>query len=134
MQSLVLKTLAFADQWNQWVHQFPYIGANSRNTPNDVQFNPQLAKEKVIAITSILSEFFFNLMSDWSLVSDLFCFSWSCSLKEIGFKRKNKKYPILKQILACSGCFGLFNKNKKGFRTGFWCIISASYFHKNVPY
>ena len=74
MQSLVLKTLAFAGKSNQLVHQFPYIGANSPNTPNDVQFNSQLAKEKVIAITSNLSEFFFNLMSDWSLVSGLFCF------------------------------------------------------------
>ena len=41
---------------------------------------------------------------------------------------------FLKQFLACNGCFGLFTKIKKGSWTGFWCIISAWFFHKNVPY
>ena len=38
MQSLVFKTLAFAYQSNQWVkiQQFPWIGANAPNTPNNV--------------------------------------------------------------------------------------------------
>ena len=41
---------------------------------------------------------------------------------------------ILKQFFTYNSFFGLFTKIKKGPGTGFWCIISAWFFHKNVPY
>ena len=41
---------------------------------------------------------------------------------------------FLQEFLACNGCFGLFTKIKKGSGTSFWCIFSAWFFHKNVPY
>ena len=41
---------------------------------------------------------------------------------------------LLKEFLACNGCFGLFTKIKKGSGTSFWCTFSAWFFHKNVPY
>ena len=41
---------------------------------------------------------------------------------------------FLKEFLACNGCFGLFSKIKKGSGASFWCIFSAWFFHKNVPY
>ena len=64
------------------VQQFPEIGANASNISN-VKFNSQLAKEKVIAtnkttkiyiITNqgIYMNFFYDLMSDWSLISGHF--------------------------------------------------------------
>ena len=64
------------------VQQFPEIGATASNMPN-VKLNSQLAKEKVTAtnkttkiyiITNqgIYLNFFYDLMSDWSLVSDPF--------------------------------------------------------------
>ena len=85
-------------------------------------FDPQLAsslkqaKEKVIATNKItkipLKKLFIS--SGWSLVSDSFCFSWSCSLKEILFQN----ILFQKQCLACDGCFGVFAKIKKGSRIG----------------
>ena len=39
-----------------------------------------------------------------------------------------------KEFLACSGCFGLFTKIKKGCGTSFRCTFSVWFFHKNVPY
>ena len=44
------------------------------------------------------------------------------------------KYIFLKEFLACSGCFGLFSKIKKGSRASFWCTFCTLFFHKNVPY
>ena len=41
---------------------------------------------------------------------------------------------FLKQFIACSSCFGLFTKTIKGYRTRFWCIFFAWFFHKNVPH
>ena len=35
------------------------------------------------------------------------------------------KYLILKQLLACNGCFGVFTKIKKGSVTSFWCTFST---------
>ena len=43
-------------------------------------------------------------------------------------------FKTLKEFLACNACFGLFTKIKKGPGTSFWCILSAWFFHKNVPY
>ena len=37
-----------------------------------------------------------------------------------------------KGFLACSGCFGLFTKNKNGSGYSFWCTFSAWFCHKNV--
>ena len=44
------------------------------------------------------------------------------------------KHLTVKRITCMHGCFRLFNKNKKGSGTSFWCILSARFFHKNVPY
>ena len=44
------------------------------------------------------------------------------------------KYAILKELIGCNGCFGLFTKIKKRSGTSFWCTSSALFFHKNVPY
>ena len=41
---------------------------------------------------------------------------------------------LLKEFLACTGCFGLFIKIKKGSRASFWCTFSVWFFCKNVPY
>ena len=41
---------------------------------------------------------------------------------------------LLKEFVACSGCFGLFTKIKKEFGTIFCCTFSAWFLHKNVPY
>ena len=41
---------------------------------------------------------------------------------------------FLKKFLACNCCFGLFSKIKKGSGTNFWRLVSALFFHKNVPY
>ena len=41
---------------------------------------------------------------------------------------------LLKEFLACNGCFGLFSKIKKGSGASIWCTFSAWFFHKNVPY
>ena len=41
---------------------------------------------------------------------------------------------VLKESLACNGCFGLFTKFKKGSGTSFWYTFSAIFFHKNAPY
>ena len=41
---------------------------------------------------------------------------------------------FLKELLACSGWFGLFTKNKEGSGSSFWCTFSVSCFHKNIPY
>ena len=45
-----------------------------------------------------------------------------------------KSVLLLKDFLACNGCFGLFSKTKKGSGTSFWCTFSAWFFHKNIPY
>ena len=37
-------------------------------------------------------------------------------------------------ILAWSGYFGLFNKIRKGSGISIWCIFSAWFLHKVVPY
>ena len=83
MQSLVFQTLVVAGESNQSVKVIaPEIGANASNIPN-VKFNSQLAKEKVIAtnkttkiyiITNqgIYLNFFYDLMSVWSLISGHF--------------------------------------------------------------
>ena len=58
-------------------------------------------------------------------------------IKKVWVRKKKKKLTsisFLKQFLAWNGCFWLFTKIKKGSRTGFWCIIYAWFFHKNVPY
>ena len=41
---------------------------------------------------------------------------------------------LLKELLACNGCFGLFTKIKMGSENSFWIIFSAWFFHKNVSY
>ena len=41
---------------------------------------------------------------------------------------------LLKDFLACNGCFGLFTKIIKRSGTSFCCIFSAWFFHKNVLY
>ena len=41
---------------------------------------------------------------------------------------------LLKEFLACNGCFGLFTKIKKGSGTSFWCTFFAWFFHRNVTY
>ena len=41
---------------------------------------------------------------------------------------------FLKEFLVHNVCFGLFSKIKKESGTSFWCICSAWFFHKNVPY
>ena len=41
---------------------------------------------------------------------------------------------LLKDFIACSDCFGLFTKIKKGSGTRVWCPFSAWFLHKNVPY
>ena len=41
---------------------------------------------------------------------------------------------LLKEFLACNGCFGFFTKIKRGSGTSFWCTFSAWFFHKNVFY
>ena len=41
---------------------------------------------------------------------------------------------FLKEFTACSGCFGLFTKIKKGSGTSFWYIFSAWFSHKKIPY
>ena len=85
-----------------------------------------------------------NLKSDWSLVPDSFCFWWFYPLKGTRFKRNNKinffkafwwsSLLFLKEFLACSGCFGLFAKIKKGSEISVWCTFSVQFFHKNVPF
>ena len=41
---------------------------------------------------------------------------------------------IVKEFLACNGCFGLFTKIKKGSGISFWCTFSAWFFHLNALY
>ena len=41
---------------------------------------------------------------------------------------------LLKEFLACNGCFGLFTKIKKGSGASFLWTFSAWFFYKNVPY
>ena len=41
---------------------------------------------------------------------------------------------VLKEVIACNGCFGFFNKIKKESGTSFWCRFSAWFCHKNVLY
>ena len=41
---------------------------------------------------------------------------------------------LLKEFIACNGCFGLFTKIKRRCGTGFWCTFSAWFFHKNIFY
>ena len=80
-------------------------------------------------------------MSDWSLLSDSFYFSWYCSLKEIGliyflrfFDNPLSKCLIFKTISCMQWLFWVICKIMKGSRTGFWYIICACFFHKNTPY
>ena len=60
MQSLVFKTLAFADQSNQWVKVLSStISLNwgkCPKCPKCCKFNSQLAKEKVIATNKITNK------------------------------------------------------------------------------
>ena len=41
---------------------------------------------------------------------------------------------LLKEFLACDGCFGLFTKIIKKSENSFWCTFSAWFFHKYVLY
>ena len=41
---------------------------------------------------------------------------------------------VLKEFIACNGCFRSFTKIKKGSGTSFWCTFSKWFVHKNVPY
>ena len=41
---------------------------------------------------------------------------------------------LLKEFLACNGCFGLLTKIKNGSGTSFWCTFSVRFFHENVPF
>ena len=41
---------------------------------------------------------------------------------------------LLKEFLACNGCFGLFTKIIKRSGTSFCCTFSAWFFYKNVLY
>ena len=41
------------------------------------------------------------------------------------FDNTLSKYAILKELIGCNGCFGLFTKIKKGSGTSFWCTFSA---------
>ena len=39
---------------------------------------------------------------------------------------------LLKEFLACNGCFRLFTKIKREPGISFWCTFYAWFFHKNV--
>ena len=41
---------------------------------------------------------------------------------------------LLKEFIACNGCFGLFTKIKRGSGTNFWCTFCAWFFHQNDFY
>ena len=41
------------------------------------------------------------------------------------FDNTLSKYAILKELIGCNGCFGLFTKTKKRSGTSFWCTFSA---------
>ena len=43
-----------------------------------------------------------------------------------------QKILLLKEFLACNGCFGLFTKIKWGSGNSIWCTFSAWFFHKNL--
>ena len=81
-------------------------------------------------------------MSDWSLVSGLLCFSWTCSLKETRFDRKNEvnflrlfenplsNYLIFQTISCVQWLFWVIYQNYEGESP--WLLVYN--FNKNVLY
>ena len=57
---------------------------------------------------------------------------WFERKKIIFFKSFFQNIWFVKEFLYCNGCFGLFDKIKKGPGTNFCCTFSAWFFHTNT--
>ena len=121
--------------------KMPWIGL--RNFADVIFWNKQkplyIQHQTWSGNTSLIKVFFWTCFVTWRVTGSrpfLFFIVFSIKRDWTPFLRLIILFQniiFVKEFLACSECFGLFTKIKKGCGTSFWYIFSAWFFHENVP-